>query len=167
MKLIGFPLYAISVVIFSLLLGAGVGSRVSMNLNITPTNRWSWPFVGILAIGFFILASYPYVFDAFLSAPVGGRILVASALIFPLGFFLGMPFPLGILAIQRQPKGAIGWAWGLNGVFTVVGGLSSVLLSVFLGFRVTLLVALALYVFAFLMAYLMMHSGKDSLAIET
>jgi len=69
-------------------------------------------------------------------------------MIFPLGFCLGMPFPLGILAIEKQPTGAVAWAWGVNGLFTVIGGLLSVVLSVFIGFKVTVLVALALYALA-------------------
>ena len=76
------------------------------------------------------------------------RILVAAAMIFPLGFFLGMPFPLGILALRHQPRGAIAWAWGLNGIFTLLGGLASVMMSIFFGFRLTLLVAAAIYIVA-------------------
>lgn len=34
-----------------------------------------------------------------------------------------MPFPLGILAIRHQPRGAVAWAWAwrTNGIFTAVG----------------------------------------------
>jgi hypothetical protein len=85
-----------------------------------------------------------------LAAPMGFRILVAGLLIAPLGFFLGMPFPLGILAIRNRPAGAVAWAWGLNGLFTVIGGLASVLLALSLGFRATLLIALLVYGVAFL-----------------
>jgi sugar phosphate permease len=74
-----------------------------------------------------------------------GRALVAALMIFPLGFFLGMPFPLGILAIENQPRGAIAWAWGMNGLFTVIGGLASVLLGLEIGFNLTIVVALMLY----------------------
>jgi hypothetical protein len=66
-------------------------------------------------------------------------------MIFPLGFFLGMPFPLGILAIENQPRGAIAWAWGMNGLFTVIGGLASVFLGLEIGFNLTIGVALVLY----------------------
>ena len=42
------------------------------------------------------------------------------------------------------------WAWGINGLFTVIGGLASVLLSIFLGFTVTELIALGIYAVTFL-----------------
>lgn len=63
-----------------------------------------------------------------------------------LGAF-GPPYA-GILAIQNQPRGAIAWAWGMNGIFAAVGGLLSALLSLEEGFNVTILVALACYVAA-------------------
>jgi hypothetical protein len=82
---------------------------------------------------------------AALALPLEGRALVSAAMIFPLGFFLGMPFPLGILAIENQPRGAIAWAWGMNGLFTVIGGLASVILGLEIGFNLTIGVALVLY----------------------
>ena len=60
-----------------------------------------------------------------------------------------MPFPLGIATLEGYPKGSIAWAWALNGLFTVVGGVASVLLAVFLGFRATMFIALFIYVVAF------------------
>ena len=97
-----------------------------------------------------MIALHPYVFEIFLATPILVRIVAASLLIAPIGFFLGMPFPLGILAIEGQPTGAVAWAWGLNGLFTVVGGLLSVLLSLLVGFSGTLLLALMIYGLAFL-----------------
>jgi hypothetical protein len=59
-----------------------------------------------------------------------------------------MPFPLGILTLQHLPKGAVAWAWGMNGLFTVIGALASVILSITWGFQVTLLIASLQYVVA-------------------
>jgi hypothetical protein len=150
MKLIGYPLYTYSTVVFVLLIAAGAGSFFSMKWGITPTNRWTWPFIGILITGSLLLTIHSYVFDIFLASTLLIRIIVAVLLLIPLGFFLGMPFPLGILAIEKQPAGSIAWAWGLNGLFTVVGGLLSLILSILIGFQGTILVALAIYFLAFL-----------------
>ena len=150
MKLIGSPLYTSSVVIFMLLFSAGIGSFAASKLNITPSNRWPLPFLGILAMVLLLLLIYPLVFNFFLAYPVFIRSLVACGLIFPLGFFLGMPFPLGILSLEKRPHGAVAWAWGMNGLFTVIGGLAGVILSITWGFQVTLLIASFQYVLAFL-----------------
>ena len=164
MKLIGFPVYTYSVVIFALLFAAGLGSSCSERLKMTVKSRWTWPFIGILSTGSLFVVVYPYIFHTFLAAPTLIRIMVASLMIFPLGFFLGMPFPLGILALEKQPNGAVAWAWGLNGLFTVIGGLASVVLSIFVGFTATLLVALCIYVLAFL-TFSAMRAGSVSMAV--
>ena len=77
------------------------------------------------------------------------RISIALLFIFPAGFFMGMPFPLGILTLQWQPKGSIAWAWGMNGLFTVIGGLFAIVSSVQWGFNITLLLACVFYALAF------------------
>ena len=150
MKLIGSPLYTSSIVIFMLLFSAGIGSFATSKLNITPANRWQLPFLGILVTVLLLMLIYPFVFEFFLAVPLIIRTVVACMLIFPLGFFLGMPFPLGILSLENLPRGAVAWAWGMNGLFTVIGGLAGVILSIIWGFQATLLIASFHYVVAFL-----------------
>lgn len=151
MKLIGYPLYTYSTIVFALLLAAGIGSLLSGKLGISPHKLWTVPFVGVLASSLMIFLVYQQYFELFLQSPTLVRIIAASALIFPLGLFLGMPFPLGILTIEKQPSGSIAWAWAMNGLFTVIGGLGSVLLSIYYGFQITLIVAMLIYVCAFWM----------------
>ncbi len=149
MKLIGYPLYTYSTVVFALLLSAGVGSMFSAKFNILPRGNWQVPFWGILVIGIVLLAVHQPVFNIFLQSTQIIRISVAVLMIFPLGFFLGMPFPLGILALAEKPKGAIAWAWAMNGLFTVIGGIGCVVVSLFYGFRITLCLAMLIYCLAF------------------
>ncbi len=130
---------------------AGIGSLLSGKLGISPHKLWTVPFVGVLASSLMIFLVYQQYFELFLQSPTLVRIIAASALIFPLGLFLGMPFPLGILTIEKQPRGSIAWAWAMNGLFTVIGGLGSVLLSIYYGFQITLIVAMLIYVCAFFM----------------
>lgn len=151
MKLIGFPLYTYSVVVFALLVAAGLGSYVSNLLKITPKKLWSVPFAGILlSTAFFLLIYQPY-FSYFLTQPLLVRILAAIVLLVPSGFFMGMCFPLGILTIKDQPNGAVAWAWGMNGLFTVIGGILSVLISIYFGFSTTLIFGMLIYMLAYLL----------------
>ena len=149
MHLIGSPLYTYSTVLFTMLLGAGLGSITSGRWKITPDCRWFIPFVGIFSALAFMLVIYPNIRDIFLSMPLPIRISIALLFIFPAGFFMGMPFPLGILTLQWQPKGSIAWAWGMNGLFTVIGGLFGIVSSVQWGFNITLLLACVFYALAF------------------
>lgn len=149
MKLIGFPLYTYSVVVFALLVSSGLGSYCSNTWQITPDNKWKIPFLGVFITIVTFLLTYEPLFSFFLTYPVLVRIIAATFLLIPVGFFMGMCFPLGIMTIQEQPNGAISWAWGMNGLFTVIGGISSVLISIYLGFTVTLITGLTIYVLAF------------------
>jgi hypothetical protein len=148
MQIIGSPLYTYSTVIFSMLFAAGIGSAASEKLGVGAHRRWALPFAGVLTSGALLVALYPGLSHAALALPLAGRVLVSGLAIVPLGFFLGMPFPLGILAIERQSRGAVAWAWGMNGLFTAVGGLLSVLASLRFGFNATIFFALFLYVVA-------------------
>ena len=145
MHVIGSPLYTYSTVIFTLLLGAGIGSAASERFGIGRERRWALPFVAIIVLGIALVSFYSPFAKAALALPLEGRAMVSALMLFPLGFFLGMPFPLGILAIEHQPRGAIAWAWGMNGLFTVIGGLASVFISLEVGFNLTIGVALVLY----------------------
>lgn len=157
MKIIGFPLYTYSVVVFAILVAAGLGSYTSNLLKVTPQRLWSLPFAGVLlSTALFLLIYQPY-FSYFLTFPLPTRILAAIVLLGPPGFFMGMCFPLGILTIKDQPSGAVAWAWGMNGLFTVIGGILSVIVSIYLGFTTTLIFGMLIYVLAYLLYSKMRH----------
>ncbi len=148
MKLVGYPLYTYTTVLFTFLFGAGFGSLMSEKLQLVEKRRWWIPFAGIAAsTGVLILCQF-FLFDLILqfSSPV--RILSTIIMLFPLAFFTGMPFPLGILAVQHKPTGTVAWAWAFNGLFTVVGGVFCAIFSVYFGFMATMLFAVAAYILA-------------------
>ncbi len=151
MKPIGFPLYTFCVVICTMLAGAGCGSMAADWLAISPVRRWMIPFAGILVSGGTLLWIYPSAFDVLLAAPAAARMLASVLMILPLAFFLGMPFPLGILSLERQPRGSVAWAWGMNALFTVLGGVGAGASSLFVGFRLTFFMALGVYLLAFVL----------------
>ncbi len=148
MKLVGYPLYTYSTVIFTMLLAAGLGSLSAEGLEISPLRRWSLPFAGLLLYGLVLWLVYAAVFEVFLAMPLAARILIAAAMMFPMGFFMGMPLPLGILAIAQRPSGAVAWAWAMNGLFTVIGSLIAALGSIYFGANIVLLIGFAIYVVA-------------------
>ena len=148
-KLIGFPTYTFATVIFSLLFSAGVGSVMSKKMQLNVEGRWKIIFLGVLLFGIIFFSLYSQIFHLFLGSNLIVRILIAVAVIFPLGFFMGMPFPLGMVSLgEIAPKG-IPWAWGMNGFFTVFGGYLGLVASIWFGFQVVLFSALGIYLIAF------------------
>ncbi len=160
MKLIGYPLYTYSAVVFAFLLGAGLGSYFSEFFGLHRGTRWRLPFIMIVLYGIVFMLTHQQLFDMALGLSLLGRVSASVAMIVPLAFFLGMPFPLGILQIRENPRGAIAWAWAMNGLFTTIGGMASVLISMFFGFKMAVWVALACYV----VALLVYRRLKDPLA---
>jgi hypothetical protein len=81
-----------------------------------------------------------------LSDPV--RVTFSLALIAPLAFFMGMPFPLGLARVARADPDLVPWAWGLNGCASVVSAAAATLLTMHLGFSATVVIAVGLYLLA-------------------
>ena len=162
MKVIGFPLYTYTTVLFTFLFGAGVGSLVSEKLQLIEKEKIWLPFAGIALAALFVVFSQNVLFDSLLEQRTLVRILVSIGMIFPLAFFLGMPFPMGIISIQHKPAGTVAWAWALNGLFTVIGGVFCAIFSVYFGFTATMAVA----VVAYLLAYAMYKKLFSSYQIE-
>jgi hypothetical protein len=92
----------------------------------------------------------PIVFRAFLGLEIGWRIVIALLLVAPLGFVLGMPFPLGLRMAMQRSSALGSWAWGVNGFFTVIGTVLALMLGMMIGFRIVLLLACACYLSGFL-----------------
>jgi hypothetical protein len=147
-KLVGSPLYAMAAVISVMLVAAALGSLFSARLAGHDGARWGTAFAGLLAAGLMMWFAYPAVTAAMMTAPLALRIAATAALIGPVAFFMGIPFPLGLVELAKHPRGAVAWAWSMNGLFTTIGGVASALLSLGFGFRLTILLALGLYALA-------------------
>jgi spermidine synthase len=148
-KLVGFPLYTYASVVFAFLLSAGIGSYVT---SITELHGKAWarfiPFLLIPLYGIVLMTAKDPLLNYFLQWSIMVRIAATVILIFPLGFFLGMPFALGIAGSHTKGAGAVGWAWAVNGLFTVLGSISCIVAAIYIGFTSTLLAAFATYLLA-------------------
>src|SRR5262249_5208271 len=89
------------------------------------------------------------------------KILISLALIAPLAFWMGMPFPLALSQVAAHTPGLVPWAWGINGCASVLGAILATLLAMSLVFRAVVLIALALYALA-AAAYLPLARGWDA-----
>jgi spermidine synthase len=148
-KLIGYPLYTYAAVVFAFLIAAGTGSYLTDKFSLDKTRIMRFlPFVGIPLYGTLLLLLEKPLLDFFLQWPTWVRLLGSVALIFPLGVFLGMPFAIGIAGSHTKGRGAVGWAWAVNGLFTVLGSVLSVLAATYFGFVLTLSGAFLIYILA-------------------
>ena len=79
------------------------------------------------------------------SWPLGLRVVLCIALIAPLGFCMGMPFPLGLAALRIGPGELTPWAWGINGCASVVSAVLASLLAIHVGFSGVIVLAVVCY----------------------
>jgi hypothetical protein len=70
------------------------------------------------------------------------------AIIAPVAFLMGVPFPLGIRAIAATGGKHVPWAWAANGCASVVGSVCAVLGAMVWNFSTMLVIAGAIYVLA-------------------
>lgn len=148
-KLIGYPLYTYVAVVFAFLISAGVGSYVTDATSLDKKKILRFlPFIGIPIYGVLLLLLKDPLLNYFLQWSTIARMGATVLLVAPLGFFLGMPFAIGIASSYEKGKGAVGWAWAVNGLFTVVGSVFSILLAIYIGFTYTLYLAFAVYLLA-------------------
>jgi spermidine synthase len=143
------PLYAVAVVLFAFLLFAGIGSGVSTSLQQVGREPALHPLaavaIAIAVSAMLCLTLLPWLFQNAMGLPDPLRILISAALIAPLAFFMGMPFPLGLARVEASDARLIPWAWGINGCASVTGAVLATLLSIHVGFTAVVVAALVLY----------------------
>jgi hypothetical protein len=143
------PLYAVAVVLSSFLVFSGLGSAWLGRVSAGGRGRQlSQAVTGIVVLGTVYLLSLGPLLDRLAMLPDAMRILISVALIAPLAFCMGMPFPLGLGRLADHAPDLIPWAWAINGCASVISAVLATLLAIHLGFATVIAVALALYALA-------------------
>jgi hypothetical protein len=150
---LGHPLTAIAVTLAGFLVFAGLGSGVSKRA----AARWPRAAIlvavaAIVAIGAGYVGLLPLVFDALMGWPLAAKCVATVGLIAPLGFAMGLPFPLGLSRVAERTPALLPWAWGINGCASVVAAVMASLLAMHIGFTAVLAIALGLYAAAALLS---------------
>lgn len=157
---LGHPTYALTVVIFLLLLSSGAGSLLSRKW--LPQAEKGWLPLALVLV---TLATYvvflPGRLAMLVGLPLGARLMISGVLLAPLGFVMGMPFPTGLRCIaNRQLAGsaraascdnAIEWAWAMNAAASVLGSVLAMVIAIQFGLTVTLACAAVAYLAALLL----------------
>jgi len=136
---LGHPAYAMATVLFALLLSSGLGSLLSRRVSLRLVLILLPVLVGAYAVGL------PVLFDATLAAPLGSRLIIAVAALFPPGLLMGTPFPNGLALLERRVPALTSWAWGVNGAVSVVASILAALLALSFGFSAVLALGAACY----------------------
>jgi hypothetical protein len=149
--LLGHPVYSLTVTLFSLLLGTGLGAAVSRRFPDAALPRAaSIALAAIVLIGILFVAVVTPILGWAIPFSRPLRILLAVALILPIGMILGVPMPAGIRLLGARSPELLTWAWGMNGAFSVVGATLAIFIAMNWGFQTTLFTSAGAYAAALL-----------------
>jgi len=151
---LGHPTYALTVVVFLLLLSSGAGSLASRQW--LPETRRVWmPLAAIACVLLVYVFTLPGLLNTLIGLLFSAKLLVSAALLVPLGFAMGMPFPTGLRALASGPvaKGSgeenrVEWAWAVNAGSSVLGSVLAMVIAIQFGLNATLACGVAAYVSA-------------------
>ena len=142
---LGHPVYALSVVLFSLILSTGIGSLVSER----------FPLDAPLKLGVWAVLTSTYLFtlptwlpDILLTLESSGllqRAGLAVLVLAPAGFLMGFGFPTGMRLVSRIDDRPTPWFWGINGAAGVLAASVAVLTSIEFGIDTTLRIGAVCY----------------------
>jgi hypothetical protein len=156
--LLGHPVYSLTVTLFSVLLGTGIGSLISRRITDDRLLKTvQMVLLGVVGVAILGIIALPPIIRSSISASHGARIALTVLLITPAGVLMGMPLPAGIRLMTANHSALVPWAWGMNGALSVIGATLAVFIAMNWGFSVTLLTGGAIY----LAASVLLHSSAD------
>jgi spermidine synthase len=162
---LGHPTYALTVVIFLLMLSSGAGSLFSRRWLLRTQLAWI-PLVLVVAVLLAHVFFLPSRLAALVGLGFGLRLMFSGVLLIPLGFVMGMPFPTGLRALANVSRfrlpgaeldaaeasdNAVEWAWAMNASASVLGSVLAMVVAIRFGLNVTLACGAAAYLFALLL----------------
>ena len=168
---LGNPTYALTVVIFLMLLSSGLGSLLSRRWFLHPT-RVGWAITAIVVALSLCVFVLPRLLEALVGLTFAMKLVVSALVLVPLALAMGMPFPSGLRSLsagvasgnsEAASQGAVEWAWAMNAASSVLGSVLAMVIAIQLGLNVTLACGAA----AYLLALLLLPTFGKALATRT
>jgi hypothetical protein len=155
---LGFPTYALSVVLFSLLVFTGLGSLLTERLG-RPRRTLAVALGASVALILAAALALPPLLQALIGLPFAARVAFAVAMLAPFGLTLGTAMPIGLRRLAALHPQGVPWAWGINGVTSVLASVLAVTVAISWGFTAATLLALACYAGA--LAHVLLGAWPD------
>lgn len=140
------PSYAVTAVLTSMLISSGLGSLLSHRFSLL-NNAFVLPIISFLISAYSLLL--PWVSDFIAGYPIPMKIIFVAGFLMPLGFLMGIPFPLGIKKLGEKMPRMIPWAWAVNGCLSVLAPILAVMFAMAVGFKAVLWMGAGAYLLAF------------------
>jgi spermidine synthase len=143
--LLGDPIHSIVIVLGSMLVFTGAGSFLSGRWPVAPPVSMKRALAVLLGLLLLVLLAGDWIVHSALGQPFWLRVLLAIALCGSVSLALGHFFPLGVRVVTKNSPAFLPWAWGINGGFSVLGSIMTIILGMSIGFTAALATAAFVY----------------------
>ena len=163
--LLGTPIMALTVILFSILLSSGIGSYVSGKIFSKSPHKSALVSIPVLAGIIIIYFIYlQQIIESNITMELSYRIALTFGLLFPAGFLMGFQFPslikmASLISIQNKNEAVVlqydnyrnnknnntTLLWGINIIASVIGTVLAAISGMIVGFNGNLLIGLCMY----------------------
>src|SRR4030067_2475582 len=140
------PVYAVTAVLFSILVFSGIGSFISQ---FYVSSKSVYKIITSIAVVLIIITTaLSSVINLFLGQSLIVRGIITLAALCPIALLMGMPFPIGMRMLGEKEKEIIPWAWCVNGAASVISSILAIIVAMSFGFNAVLFLAALTYLAA-------------------
>jgi hypothetical protein len=159
---LGHPIYALSIVLFSMILATGLGSLLSDKVPLVTRPRfmlWAVLLGGYLGL---LPLWLPALTGRFDSATLLVRASLCIMVMAPAGVLMGYGFPTGMRLVSAIDRTPTPWFWGINGAASVLASTLAVACSLAFGISTTLTVGALCYMLLIPVALTLGYGNKEA-----
>jgi hypothetical protein len=141
------PSYAAATVLTSILISSGIGSLLSHRISGLRSPSIT-TVIALLIVAYSIFL--PTILGIISPYSIPVKIISVFFTLMPLGLLMGIPFPTGLKILSEENKSLIPWAWAINGCFSVLSPILTIMLAMAIGFKMVLWLGALVYTMAFI-----------------
>jgi len=143
---LGHPMYTLAVVLAGILMFTGIGSYYAGTRAIDRVTLLKQGMIGTALLSAIWLLVMKFIIPLTLGSHLLVRVFVSLLSIFPIGLLMGIPFATGLRYLEEKYPRFIPWAWGINGLTSVMGSVLAIIIAMRIGFTIVVLLGCVTYV---------------------
>ena len=151
--LLGNPTMTFAILLFTLLLSSGSGSLLSSRIARNNMKNLVFVIAGVAGLGILYVIFLPPIVYSTIAEPFEVKAAISAAVLAPIGFLMGMPFPTGVRLLKAHLPEYIPWMWAINGAFSVLGAVLAIALGIMYGSSYALILGISIYLIALAISF--------------
>jgi len=142
---LGHPVYALGVLLFSVIASTGIGSFVSEKFALDTKGKLAT--LSLICVASIALShtALDAVFDTVITMAMPIKFITSVLIILPTGLVMGFFFPTGMAICKQKNESATAWLWATNGIFGVLFSALCVFVSIYGGIAYNFYIAMLFY----------------------